>query len=184
MDTDDEALRGRIADAKRFFPDVASLGGETEFTTEDIERAIDLALPDRQAAFWGNCARFAVALNDAVGGPGHYVCASAPEFGANHVAVVLGGRMFDGSGFLSVEDMVERYIEVERDLEPGDGDAAPTFEEWARLRLCEFVAVCDPEGREVRLWGDTGDMPYAFDVAQMTDALRSALAGSSLPLVP
>jgi len=184
QDSEGENLQARIADARAHFPDIGSMGGEIDLTPGEIEQAIAAALPDRSQATHGNCARFAVALNAAAGGPGHYALASAGEFGANHVAVILGGRMYDGSGHLTADEMVERYIEIDRDLETDEAGGPPSFEEWARLRLCDFVAIHDPEGQEVSNWGDTDGNPPAFDIDEMADRLRDTLAAARQPRLP
>lgn len=76
-------------------------------TKDEIVQAIHTALRCKpHKAMSGNCARFAVALNKALGGDGEYciVDGDHPEY-VDHVVLKFEGAYYDGNGRVTVADI-------------------------------------------------------------------------------
>lgn len=107
----------------------------------------------------GNCARFAVALNHALGDVGeyHYVDGDHPEY-ADHVLLKVGNAFFDAEG-ASTEGEVET-----------NWDGPPEY----------FGAVGD-ETTVLRLADDSGAMAAPLDMEALEYDLREALGLADAP---
>lgn len=76
-------------------------------TKDEISQAIHDALGGKpEKTMSGNCARFAVALNKALGGEGEYVYVDGehPEY-VDHVLLKFEGAYYDGNGHVTVESI-------------------------------------------------------------------------------
>lgn len=107
----------------------------------------------------GNCARFAVALNHALGDVGeyHYVDGDHPEY-ADHVLLKVGDTFFDSAG-ASNEDEVEV--------------------EWGGPP--EYFGAAGDETLVLRLADDSGALAAPVDMDALESDLRDALGPTDVP---
>lgn len=107
----------------------------------------------------GNCARFAIALNHALGDVGeyHYVDGDHSEY-ADHVLLKVGDTFFDADGAKSEAD-----VEAEWDGPP------------------EYFGAAGDESTVLRLADDSGVMAAPLDMEGLEYDLREALGLADAP---
>lgn len=112
--------------------------------------------------FSGNCARFAIALNHALGDVGefHIVDGGHPEY-ADHVLLKVGDLYFDADGASSAEEVGNTW------------DEAP-----------EYFGEAGEEGSVLRLADDSGCMSVPLDMEALEERLREALGPVDTPSAP
>lgn len=123
-----------------------------------IDAAIKLAVAKGvHSGFAGNCARFAVVLNRALGGGGTYMVADSGghyEY-VDHVALRYRGQLYDGEGALTMRRL-RRYGSKVEDIGCDDnvlrlvdeGCFGSVLDDEALERdLREALAVCRAKGR-------------------------------------
>lgn len=112
--------------------------------------------------FSGNCARFAIALNHALGDVGefHIVDGGHPEY-ADHVLLKVGDLYFDADGASSVEEVETTW------------DEAP-----------EYFGEAGEEEKVMRLADDSGCMAAPLDMEALEARLREALGPMDAPAAP
>ena len=92
-----------------------------------IDAAIKLAVErGGHSGFAGNCARFAIVLNRALGGGGIYVVADSGEHYeyVDHVALRYRGQLYDGTGALTARQLRTWGSKLEDIGGDADADAA------------------------------------------------------------
>lgn len=116
----------------------------------------------RTNGFSGNCARFAIALNHALGDVGefHIVDGDHPEY-ADHVLLKLGDVYYDADGASTAADVQNTW------------DAEP-----------EYFGEAGEEESVMRLADDSGCMGAPLDMEALEEALREELMSAASPAAP
>lgn len=134
----------------------------TQDEAQDLGSRIK-AVGDRFDGFSGNCARFAVALNQVLDADGDYVIVNGEHYEyADHVMLRHRGWLFDASGLVDLEALREECDEDDTELE-------------------DFPDA-SPDGRDVRRLADDGNELAARWVDEdLVEALREALDRQVFP---
>lgn len=107
----------------------------------------------------GNCARFAIALNHALGDVGeyHYVDGDHPEY-ADHVLLKVGDTFYDSQGASSEADVVAEWEDAPR-----------------------YFGAAGDESTLMRLADDSGVMAAPLDMDALEYDLREAMGLADAP---
>jgi hypothetical protein len=129
-------------------------------TENEIAAAIAKVVAEgRYDGMSGNCARFAIALNHALGDVGeyHYVDGDHSEY-ADHVLLKVGDVFFDADGASSEADVESNW------------DGPP-----------EYFGAAGDESTVMRLADDSGAMTAPLDMEALEYDLREALGLAQVP---
>ncbi|GJD90885.1 hypothetical protein BHAOGJBA_4429 [Methylobacterium hispanicum] len=133
------------------------------YSSSRIATAIaEVVAGGRFDGFSGNCARFAIALNHALGDVGefHIVDGGHPEY-ADHVLLKVGEDYYDAAGASSAEAVGRAW------------DGPP-----------EYFGEAGEEDSVLRLADDSGCMGAPLDMEALEARLREALGPADAPSAP